>query len=238
MTAAIDMKDMRKLNDRALVTLIKTSRDKKGLQAAKETLWERYEPQRCKYWWSLCKLLNNSSLILEKKDDYMQDSYISFSKALDAVKIDVIRDDKWKFLGYNRFYLMNLRTAYLKKIIEISQHEKSIASRASKDGVSEGAGLESVNLEANQHADSEYASLYSRDYNPETALLDKETEKAFNQAVAICMKKWNPVDVALFSLLKKHRSKSYICKKFSITDEELSRASDRLRKDVQEEMNR
>jgi len=106
------------VSDVDLVTNIKTNRNAVEVQAMTHALYMRYMNFIHKHWHALSRQLNDSYLVQDIKDDFYSESYVSFSKALAAVSLDKIKDEKWKFLGYLGFYLSNQRNAFAKRLIK------------------------------------------------------------------------------------------------------------------------
>jgi len=105
------------MKDRELVKLAKKEDE------SKEVLYFRYEKLCFKHLHILERQLNHK---LEVKDDFMADTYEVFLKALEAVDLSKVKNDKWLFLGWYGFYLKNLRQKYMNEIIKQSQNETSL----------------------------------------------------------------------------------------------------------------
>ena len=110
--------------DRELVKLAKNEDKYKNI------LYFRYENLCYKHLHILERQLNHK---LDVKDDFMGDTYEVFLKALTAVKLKEIKNDKWLFLGWYGFYLKNLRIKYMDTIMKKSRHETSL-HKPSHDG--------------------------------------------------------------------------------------------------------
>ena len=109
------------MNDRELVTQLKAT----GSKALQEELWTRYQNLVHKNWAILRRQMDNSALILGMKDDFYSESFVAFRKTLDAVNMTKVHDDNWKFLGYFRLYLKNVRSDMISDLIKTYHHEKS-----------------------------------------------------------------------------------------------------------------
>jgi len=107
--------------ERELVRLAKN-----GDAQASLVLWKQYERLVHKHWHVLRKQMNTSHIVMGYKDDFYSDAYISFSKALQAVNLQKVKDDNWKFLGYFGWYLQTLRTNAIKKLLNTRKHEESL----------------------------------------------------------------------------------------------------------------
>lgn len=117
---------LEKMNDRTLVTTIKSTVNKDEEKEARHVLYRRYERFVHKHWHSLSSRMNRSAAVMELKSDFYAESYIVFEKALKAVNISKIRDNKWKFLGYYGFYLSTLKNNFAKGVVNQYHNETSI----------------------------------------------------------------------------------------------------------------
>lgn len=113
------------LNDRELVTLIHKTEDKVLKQEAEYSLYRRYDKFVHKHWHGLRKQLHLTPVLAENvKDDFYGESFEIFRKALTALKLEKIENDKWKFLGYYGFYLRNFRNKVAKEVIRKNIKER------------------------------------------------------------------------------------------------------------------
>jgi hypothetical protein len=122
------------MTDMDLVIGIKTSQDKDQVKDMVHVLYTRYMNFIHKHWHALSRQLNTSHLVQDIKEDFYSESYVSFSKALAAVDLSKIQNDKWKFLGYFGFYLSNQRNTFAKRIIKKYQAETPIEVAPNVDG--------------------------------------------------------------------------------------------------------
>ncbi len=115
--------DSSPLSDRDLVFEIKN-----GSESAQKkwVLFKRYERLIHKHWHRLRYALDNSGYVQDTKEDFYSEAFITFCATLDAINLDKVRDDKWKFLGYFRWYLSNQRNSAAKRIIRKHQKETPI----------------------------------------------------------------------------------------------------------------
>lgn len=114
------------LNDRDLVTRIKTTTNKEEEKEARLVLYQRYERFVHKHWHSLSSRMNRSAAVLEMKSDFYAESYMVFEKALKAVKLSKIKNSKWKFLGYFGFYLSTLKNNFAKNVVHLYHNETAL----------------------------------------------------------------------------------------------------------------
>ncbi len=105
------------MKDRELVALAKKSDQYKG------ELYFRYEKLCFKHLHILERQLNYR---VDVKEDFIGDTYEVFLKALEAVDMTSIKNDKWLFLGWYGFYLKNLRIKYMNDIIKANSKETSL----------------------------------------------------------------------------------------------------------------
>lgn len=114
------------MSDRDLVSKIKSTIDREEEREARHVLYRRYERFVHKHWHSLNSRMNRSSAVMEQKNDFYAESYVVFEKALRAVNVSKIRDNKWKFLGYYGFYLSTLKNNFAKGIVNQYHNETAI----------------------------------------------------------------------------------------------------------------
>lgn len=117
---------LEQMSDRDLVTFIKSTMNREDEREARHVLYSRYERFVHKHWHSLSGRMNRSTAVMEQKSDFYAESYIVFEKALKAVNISKIRNDKWKFLGYFGFYLSTLKNNFAKGIVTQYHHETAL----------------------------------------------------------------------------------------------------------------
>lgn len=127
---ATKMKSLRStyqaMNDRQLITAIKTTSNSDKVREMRHVLYARYERFVHKHWQSLARRMNHSAAVLSVKNDFYAESYIVFEKALNAVKLSKIKDDKWKFLGYYGFYLSTLKNRFANGVVEKYNNETTL----------------------------------------------------------------------------------------------------------------
>jgi len=112
------------LNDRDLIYEIKNNQETSSKN--RWILFKRYENLIHKHWHGLRNTLDNSRYVQDVKDDFYSDAFITFCSALDAINLDKVRDNKWKFLGYFGWYLSNQRNSSARRIIKKHQKETAI----------------------------------------------------------------------------------------------------------------
>jgi hypothetical protein len=75
--------------------------------------------------------MNTSSSVISLKEDFYSESFLTFDKALSAIKLSKIRDDNWKFLGYYGYYLNSTKNTFARNIIKKYRHETALEVPAS-----------------------------------------------------------------------------------------------------------
>ena len=111
--------DFLKLNDRQLITIIKNPEvSKQDYNNAFEVLFNRYEKQIHKIWWSLNRQFGGQGIVETVKDEYYSAAYEAFFKAVSEIKLEKIRDDNWKLVQYSSFYLRNVKNKLAKQIVK------------------------------------------------------------------------------------------------------------------------
>ena len=190
------------MSDRVLVETIKTVTDEKLKKELKEALYHRYEKFVHKHWHTLTKQLNASVYLTTLKDDFYNDSYITFANALEAVNPGKIENDKWKFLGYYGFYLSNQRKLYAKKVIQKHRTEVSMEISTGDE--------ETVNL-----ADLSTAGKVP---STEEEFFKEDYRSRFWKALTFCRGTlWDPISRAIFDLRAEEKPIRQVCSSLNIS---------------------
>ena len=213
--------------DREILTQLKDQDVSRATKLELKTeLWGRYSRLVHKNWAILRKQMDNSSIILEQEDDYYSEAYIAFNKALDAIKLEKIRDDKWKFIGYYRLYLKNVRTAFISKTRQRVKHE--VANEIPSRG-----GPESDVLTLTDIASAEAAVLTAK-LDPLNSLLQSEAENNCSRAVRLCMEKWDPTRKKIFRLRESGSTKGDVAKALGVHPATITYYLKGMRADMEE----
>lgn len=190
------------MSDRILVETIKTVTDENLKKELKDALYHRYEKFVHKHWHTLTKQLNAPIYLTSLKDDFYNESYVTFANALNAVNPEKIENDKWKFLGYYGFYLSNQRKSFAKKVIKKHKTEVSMEITTGDE--------ETVNLadlsEAGK-APSTEEEFFKQDY-----------KNRFWKALTFCRESlWDPVSKAIFDMRAEEKPIRQICASLDIS---------------------
>lgn len=212
-----------KMSDRQLVETIKASTDPKQIAAMRYALYARYEKFVHKHWHKLSSQLNASRATMEVKDDFYNESFVTFTTALDAVSVTKIRDNNWKFLGYYGFYLSNQRKSFARKVIQKHRHETS---------------LEAPNPE------SPNSTIYLSDMvdvgrvpSAEEIILEQEGKAQFWKAVKICREKlWDTTSNAIFDARLKKTPIKTICTTLGISPWKYNKVLTQMRQDLDKQL--
>lgn len=177
------------MNDRNLLISLKASPSEEERKHLESMLWERYQRLIHKNWGVLKRQMNNSSQVLSKEDDYFSDAYIAMKKCIDAIDLSKVEDDNWKFIGYYRFYLRNVRSNIIRTINKEYHNECSLT------------------VEADEHHEVSLADLMlSRSQelinsnDPAEITINNEEQRVCDLAVTHCMQGWNDIRKQIFSL--------------------------------------
>lgn len=207
------------LNDRQLLTALKSGKDTKNLQTE---LWIRYENLVHKNWAILRRQMDNSALIMNAKDDFYSESFLAFLKAIDAIDLSKIYDDKWKFIGYFRLYLKNVRSDIISAILKQYSHEKSFYV--------EGAdGEEVARLDISPESAPEEFARYDPVEQTEKALAEARCKRA----VAACMRQWDSKRRQIFSWREEGVGKSVIAQRLGCHPATITYHLDVMKKDLE-----
>lgn len=199
--------------DRVLITSAKA-----GDIRAERTLWDRYQNLIHKNYHIMERQLNHSPQVREERDDFYSDSYIAFRKAVKAIDLEKIRDDKWKFLGYFRFYMMNLRNDTINRVIKQYRRERPMTIATESD-------------QELDRSDRLVAHQESSDETSTEAILNRITEE---QAVKTCFQKWDDRRKTIFNKKREGLSNTEIAKKLEVNPATITYYLQSMKKDFEE----
>ena len=94
-------------------------------------LYSRYLNLVHKNWSILLNQLNRSSLAQEVKEDFYEDSYLAFLKALKAVNLEKVQSN-YQFTVYFNYYLKGLRAQYISKLLRQYKKEAYLEDLSQK----------------------------------------------------------------------------------------------------------
>lgn len=192
------------MSDRQLVTEIKKGDQEEQIKEMMQVLYLRYMNFIHKHWHALSRQLNGSQLVQDVKDDFYSESYLSFTRALDAVDLAKIQNDNWKFLGYFGFYLSNQRNTFAKRLIQKYQEETAI-ELPEAFGENKTIYLSDI---------SEKGTVSSA----EDTFLQDDHRRRFWSGLDYCKTKlWTDIEVKIFNMREKGESIKTICNEVSIS---------------------
>lgn len=191
-----------KMLDRDLIALIKDPNTKEyTYQKACETILDRYSRQIHKNWWVLQKQMNASGIVNSLKEDYYDEAYESFFKAIQKTDLDKIENDNWKFVGMLNWYLANVR--------------KKMIREATAKGKTKGLSTMSlIEDEDSSTIDSDVESAYqaSEGYknDPAYAYEAKNSEILCQKGLDHCLHTWTEKERKIYGLLERKHSRASI----------------------------
>ena len=225
--------DFLKLNDRQLITIIKNPEvSKQDYNNAFEVLFNRYEKQIHKIWWSLNRQFGGQGIVETVKDEYYSAAYEAFFKAVSEIKLEKIRDDNWKLVQYSSFYLRNVKNKLAKQIV------KNANVRSTQNLVS--MGFEEENSENRMDNETEEA-YYNQEgfvYNPEYSYLYKHDEDICNKVLDECFNRWHPLKREIYRMLLKKIPKKEMAESLGITTLKLYNNISAMKRDLRKHMNK
>jgi len=192
---------MSTMSDRDLVISIKAETNGENRKKKMYELFTRYSKFVHKHWHWLTQSLGTTENVQITKEDFYGDSYLTMVKALDAVDVSKIKNDKWKFLGYYGFYLSNQRNSYAKKIIKKHAKEGPLDIVVGKQTI--------------------IASDFS--YNgtalsAEEVVVEQDYKHRFWSALKVCKTSlWSETENGIFDLRLKKMTVKDICTKLNIS---------------------
>lgn len=194
-------------------------------QQLTEQLWSQYEMLVHKNWAILRRQLGSSPLILDQKEDYYSEAFVAFTKALEAINVEKIRDDNWKFLGYYRWYLKNVRTAFVSKTLRVYKNEVplTVKTRGGQDSF----------LILTDIASKE-AAITMEGLDPLVQVVQRESEDRCISAVNACMAKWDATRQRIFQLREEGVAKGAIAKALEVHPATVTYYLNSMRQDIEQ----
>lgn len=199
-----NVNDFKKMKDAELLRILKAE-DVTGQvrNDVMTTLYMRYNNQIHKNWHRLSSQCGNDNTILSMREEYYDAADEAFCVAISKIKLEKIKDDKFKCVGMVDWYLKNLRKK-LKKIHDEKKMEKSTNNmRNDSDEIISAIDLD---VEESWWRDDGYTS------SPEYVVDVKVGEEICDSAINECMKKWSPFEREIFTLLEKGNSRAEIAR--------------------------
>ena len=190
---------------------------KAGDPQSERVLWDRYQNLVHKHYHIMERQMNHSPQVKEQRDDFYSESYLAFRKAVRAVDLEKIRDDKWKFVGYFRFYIMNLRNDMINQIVRKYHHEKPMVVVSDSEQELNRSDLQ-VSLEEGQYGSTE-------------EILNRIAEE---QATKICFQKWDTKKKFIFNQKKNGLNNTEIAKLLDVNCATITYHMQNMAKDFRE----
>lgn len=216
------LKELSKLNDRELITLIKNhSTTEREFQESYKVLLERYLNQIHKNWWRLKSSIHADSITNTFKDEYYCEAYEAFVTAVNRISLEKIRDDNWKLVGYLDFYLRNVRKNLTQEIFKLERERPLECDNDDSTRVS--------NL---NEAETSYWETSGYLTNPEYAYLREEEVAIKKGIIEECAKKWNPQKYRVYKGMFEGKSSVETAKELSLTPTQIYGLKLRLKADV------
>lgn len=232
MKEEIELISYEKLNDRELIdyaqngSLVERSK-------ATETLIERYNMQILKNWWVLNRQFQNSALVNNVKDEYMESATEAIITAIGKIDLSKIRDDKWKLLQYSSFYIRNARNKLAKEIMRNSK-VRQIDNLVNFDPDAK----ENVADPIVERAYRENHLSACEAYEPEAAYLRQEREKECAEILKRLYNSWSPMKQEIYKILEQDNkiSKEEIAKKLGVTKNVVYNTITKMKKELKKEL--
>lgn len=210
------------MNDREILTSLKQDLPQEERKRLEDLLWNRYQRLIHKNWGVLKRQMNNSGQILSRENDYFSDAYIAMRKCIDAINLSKIEDDNWKFVGYYRFYLRNVRSNIIRTLNREYHNECSLAV--------EGEDHREVSLVDLMISHSEELTHQN---DPAEIMVHNEEQRTCDLAVSQCMKSWNDIRKEIFSLREEGVPKKKIADKLKVHPATITYYMKGMKKDLE-----
>ena len=216
------------MNDRELVTFIKSAdQSKEEYSIACGVLLEKYKNLIHRNWWILQKQMNNSDLVNTYKEDFYSNAYITFFTALEKTNLDVIRDDKWKFVGMFGWYLINLRKKTIENLMDDSKLKSLSHMNTMED---EDSNIVDSDIEESY----QFTDGYKQD--PSFICERKESEKICKEAIKECYRKWTEKEKTVYNMLVKGDTRCTISKELNLPMSRIYLISRKMKNDLKQAM--
>jgi hypothetical protein len=210
------------LSDRQMVIAIKSAPGTKYAADLTYALYCRYNNFVHKHWHALSRDLNASHLVQDVKDDFYSESYVSFTKALNAIDVSKILNNNWKFLGYFGFYLSNQRKTFAKKIIQKYHTETPL--EVSEASCSDGD--RTVLL-----SDIVDAGTVS---SAEETFIEDDTRRRFWSGLSYCKETvWGDIEKRIFTMREKGESIRTICGELDMSPWKYNKILDTMKQQLE-----
>jgi hypothetical protein len=193
------------MNDRDILISLKSNPPDEERKYLENILWVRYQRLIHKNWGILKRQMNNSSQILAKEDDYFSDAYIAMKKCITAIDISKIENDNWKFVGYYRFYLRNVRSHIITTINKEYHNECSLTIESDDQ-----REVSLVDLMVS------HSKELANQNDPAEIVVHTEEQRVCDLAVASCMQSWNDIRRQIFSLREEGIPKKKIADRLQV----------------------
>lgn len=229
MATTESVKNFTKMNDRELVTLIKTTKNKEVFNRAFNAIFARYERQVHKNWFKLRAQMNNSDLVNSMEDEFYSEAREAFYTAIQKVDLDKIKNDKWKLVGMSNWYLTNVRTKMINEILKMSKvkgltHMHDVAE-------DESSAID---------PDVEIAYWEQEGYkdDPLYACEAQDREDRCLNAIENCKRnKWSDIELKIFEGLLKRQKKAEIAASIGCNVAKVYSLSNKMRDDIMVALN-
>lgn len=212
------------MNDRELFMQLKKKnlsvQERKRLE---EILWVRYQNLIHKTWHGLRKMMNNSPQVLEAKDDFYSEAYIAMKKGIKAIKLDRVRDDNWKFLGFYRLYLKSVRSKIANQIIKEYRKEKDLE-------YTDDSGKEVYIEEVSDILVSDESK------DPANIAVNNESQARIKRIVDLCMSEWNEPRRTIFEMREAGVPKKKIADFMGVGPATVSYYLKKMRSDIEKHL--
>jgi len=215
--------------DRELIRIIKNPDTPESIyQKACEEILDRYSRQIHKNWWVLQKQMDNSDIINSLKEDYYDEAYEAFFKAIQKTDISKIENDNWKFVGMLKWYLANVR----KKLI-LETKKQSKFKYLSTMSLLEDEESNTIDSDVEKSYQNEYGYKHDPSYIYEIT----EGENNCKSGIKKCLENWTDDEKSIYKLLEQGNSKATVAKLLGIEPNKIYSITNKMCKDMKMALN-
>ena len=221
------MNDLKKMSELELIKLFKDETTPKNVSnAVYEILLKRYEPMIGKHWFKLRSSMENSSLIMETKDDFYSEAYMSLLKVLEKVDINRIYDENFKLMQLYSWYLNNLRNKFRKEVLREAKIKgfNNMNQEEEEDTV--------IDLDVEQA----YWEREGYKHEPSYVVEDLDSEEECARAIRNCMKRWPEREQTVFNYLREGKSRNEIATLLEVTPIKMWNIINKMKRDIKKEL--
>lgn len=226
------MQEMTELSELELIKKIKSPANRSEYNKACSIIFSKYENLIKKQWFTLCRQIAHPSWTYGYKDDFFSLSYEAILRAIDKIDLNRVKDN-FLLIQMASWYVSNIRTDFIKKILKVEPRIESIYS-ASTDFKSNLDGESTLSTKS--YVEQAYYENIGYMEQPDYKYFEMLEEENCERSLNVCLKKWNSVELEVYEYLSKGKSKVEISKLLNIPKAKIYYISNKMKKDLTDEI--